>query len=466
MLYQHNQGLVLNTIKQNVLTAGDNIFINGNVISGIAQPFALIDASSLNGEFIAGTLIQQNDMVRYTGSRDDPAHTLISLADNVTNDNLASSHFTGFRGTDLDNFGTLVLVLQNNRGASANTDREFVDGVVVRYVSCAATTATLAEKIESWAQVINASNSINFTAEVLDGSLAIFLNNEQARVIVPAAKDDFNATVENVQAEARVVDLEIYLYVGPQIITATTTPLPETDPDEWYQLSNLLNPIAGPGVVNDLTSSSTFNALAANQGRVLDNIKQNNLIAGTGITIVDDTISASVGGLTVVDNLLSTSAVDALSANQGRELNIIKQAKLVAGNNVTLTDNTDNTTTVDSLQVTVIDDLAATEATAALSANQGRVLNIIKQDLLTAGTGIDITNNVISSTGAATNEATRNDILLAGGFILLVEGTVTGTRTQYTGSIAGFTSTDYFFDSADDSWYDAVTGGNRLIGFI
>ena len=62
------------------------------------------------------------------------------------------------------------------------------------------------------------------------------------------------------------------------------------------------------------------------------------------------------------------------------------------------------------------------------------------------------------------SDAVRNELLLINGFFLN-QGGVTGTRTAYTGSIGGRPSTDYWFDTADSSWYDAATGGNRLIGF-
>ena len=62
------------------------------------------------------------------------------------------------------------------------------------------------------------------------------------------------------------------------------------------------------------------------------------------------------------------------------------------------------------------------------------------------------------------SDAVRNELLLINGFFLTSGGS-TGTRTVYSGSIGGRPSTDYWFDTADSSWYDAATGGNRLIGF-
>ena len=64
--------------------------------------------------------------------------------------------------------------------------------------------------------------------------------------------------------------------------------------------------------------------------------------------------------ITVEDTLTSTSTTNALSANQGRVLETTKQDNLVAGTNVTLIDNGDDTTTINSPQVMVIDNIVST----------------------------------------------------------------------------------------------------------
>ena len=80
-------------------------------------------------------------------------------------------------------------------------------------------------------------------------------------------------------------------------------------------------------------------------------------------------------GIEVIDNLTSTSAVDALSANQGRVLNEkkLEVSNIIAGDNITL-DKNGNDITVNASQVNVVDNLTSTSATDALSANQGRIL--------------------------------------------------------------------------------------------
>ena len=80
-------------------------------------------------------------------------------------------------------------------------------------------------------------------------------------------------------------------------------------------------------------------------------------------------------GIEVIDNLTSTSAVDALSANQGRVLNEkkLEASNIIAGDNITL-DKNGNDVTINASQVNVVDNLTSTSATDALSANQGRIL--------------------------------------------------------------------------------------------
>ena len=96
------------------------------------------------------------------------------------------------------------------------------------------------------------------------------------------------------------------------------------------------------------------------------------------------------------------------------------------------------------------------------------VLNLDPDDFVSSGTSIEtgagLVGNGSADNPASLDPAVRNDILLVNGFFLTA-GTTVGTRTPYTGQIAGFDSATYWFDTADSSWHDAETGGNRLIGF-
>lgn len=86
-------------------------------------------------------------------------------------------------------------------------------------------------------------------------------------------------------------------------------------------------------------------------------------------------VSLGLGTIDVVDNLMSTSTTSALSANQGRVLNEkkLEVSNIIAGDNITL-DKNGNDVTINASQVNVVDNLTSTSATDALSANQGNVL--------------------------------------------------------------------------------------------
>lgn len=86
-------------------------------------------------------------------------------------------------------------------------------------------------------------------------------------------------------------------------------------------------------------------------------------------------VSLGLGTIDVVDNLMSTSTTSALSANQGRVLNEkkLEASNIIAGDNITL-DKNGNDVTINASQINVVDNLTSTSATDALSANQGNVL--------------------------------------------------------------------------------------------
>lgn len=89
---------------------------------------------------------------------------------------------------------------------------------------------------------------------------------------------------------------------------------------------------ASTTVIDSLTSTSTTSALSANQGKVLNDKITNKVdkVSGKGLSTNDftstyktklDGIATGANNTTVTDNLTSTSTTNALSANQGRILN-------------------------------------------------------------------------------------------------------------------------------------------------
>lgn len=129
-------------------------------------------------------------------------------------------------------------------------------------------------------------------------------------------------------------------------------------------------PLVAPEAVKD-TQGTNWQTLIDRK------LEKTNIIAGDNITLSvsgnDITINSQAGGsvVNVIDNLnQSTGGVGVLDAHQGYVLKGM----------------------IDNLP-RVIDDITSTSQTDALSANQGRVLNINKQDKLISGTNLKTINN-------------------------------------------------------------------------
>jgi len=132
-----------------------------------------------------------------------------------------------------------------------------------------------------------------------------------------------------------------------------------------------------PTVIDNLTSTSIVDALSANQGRILKNdidTHTHNEYSLTTHTHTEYLTSADI--INVTDNLTSTSIVDALSANQGRILknDIDNQISTHTHNEYSLTTHTHTEYLTSADLPTVIDNLTSTSIVDALSANQGRIL--------------------------------------------------------------------------------------------
>ena len=104
-----------------------------------------------------------------------------------------------------------------------------------------------------------------------------------------------------------------------------------------------------------------------------------------------------------------------------KDLDLKKQNKLVAGDNITLTENADNTVTITAASISS-DSYTKAETDALLNA---------KQNTLTAGTNITIdANNVISATGGTT--LTAGDGITIANDEVSVNNTIQRTLTAGT----------------------------------
>ena len=123
---------------------------------------------------------------------------------------------------------------------------------------------------------------------------------------------------------------------------------------DWHDAGSLTGGAVTP-IKDNLTSSSVYYALSANQGRILNEAKAPRTHAHPEL----------LAPASVVNNLTSTAANAPLSANQGRILNDAKAPR--------------THTHTDLLSpASVVNNLTSTAANAPLSANQGRILNDAK----------------------------------------------------------------------------------------
>ena len=155
----------------------------------------------------------------------------------------------------------------------------------------------------------------------------------------------------------------------------------------------------GDGTKNRMVIQDEINSLKTK--------KQDKLVAGSNITLTENTTDGTV---TIASTGGSGGTVDAYTKAETDEKLAKKQDKLVAGSNITLTENTaDGTVTIASTGGSggTVDAYTKAESDAKYAlktdhdtlAGEVTTLTTNKQDKLTAGTGITIDGNTISATG-------------------------------------------------------------------
>ncbi|MBJ6367687.1 collagen-like domain-containing protein [Snuella sedimenti] len=186
-------------------------------------------------------------------------------------------------------------------------------------------------------------------------------------------------------------------------------------------------------ITNNLTSTSTTEALSAAQGKVLKDL-------------VDTKVNT-----TIINDLTTGGTTDALSAEQGKTLENSKAAKanvLELDNTNAFTPDTDYEPAtkkyVDDSNTTIINDLTTGGTTDALSAEQGKTLQDSKLDKTLTNTNLLVGN----SSNVATSVALSGDATLANdGTLTITDNAINGTDISLTGETAGdmayFNGTDW-----------------------
>ena len=186
-------------------------------------------------------------------------------------------------------------------------------------------------------------------------------------------------------------------------------------------------------ITNNLTSTSTTEALSAAQGKVLKDL-------------VDTKVNTAI-----INDLTTGGTTDALSAEQGKTLENSKAAKanvLELDNTNAFTPDTDYEPAtkkyVDDSNTTIINDLTTGGTTDALSAEQGKTLQDSKLDKTLTNTNLLVGN----SSNVATSVALSGDATLANdGTLTITDNAIDGTDISLTGETAGdmayFNGTDW-----------------------
>ena len=391
-----NQGRILDINKQDISTLQSDIeALNFNTLTVVDAPVNLTDA--VNKEYVDNL-------------------TPVTVVDNLTSTS-ATDALSANQGRVLNvtkqNISTLQTSIQ-----SLNFDSLTV-------INAPTNTNDVANK----AYVDSNSNPIAVIDNLTSTSASDALSANQGRILNNIKQD-----ISTLQSAIEPISFNS--------LTVLNVPTSATDVANKDYVDNSSGGIT---VIDNLTSTSSTDALSANQGRILNINKQDISTLQSDIedlnfstlTVVDTPVNFSdatnkayvdsvANPITVVDNLTSLSATDALSANQGRVLNENKQeistlqtdiealsfSGLIVVDNPTNADDVTNKAYVDANDVTVINNLISTDVTAALSANQGRILNENKQEISTLQTDIEALNfdslSVINSPVNPTDVTNKN----------------------------------------------------------
>ena len=165
---------------------------------------------------------------------------------------------------------------------------------------------------------------------------------------------------------------------------------------KWSEL-----PFCTAEVINDLITGGTDKALSAEQGKVLKGLVDEKA-STTDLTTLETSLTQIINNNTVdvIDSLTSTEQKKALSANQGKVLKGLIDGKASTTDLTTLEKNI--TQIINNNTVDVVDNLTSTEQKKALSANQGKVL----KDLVDAKADKTTVNNLETSLTKIINGST------------------------------------------------------------
>jgi prefoldin subunit 5 len=253
---------------------------------------------------------------------------------------------------------------------------------------------TLASEIDAIASSITAlNNKVAFVDNLTSTNASLALSANQGRVLkglidsITSDITNINQAINNITtgggsggsgSSINVIDnltstsaLDALSAKQGKILKDALEAFISTTTTNLNNITTSINNISSsmPGITDNLTSTSTTDALSAKQGKVLKDL-------------IDSIGSGSTTNINVIDNLTSDSATDALSAKQGKELdNKIPQ---------------------------IVNALDSSETTKALSAKQGKVLKDNLDNLSTSVTSLQTNLSNLSQSVGSMNTSINN----------------------------------------------------------
>lgn len=243
----------------------------------------------------------------------------------------------------------------------------------------------------------------------LESNTEILLNN----LIQELAKNDTNITVGSQQVGAdRITIPELNAILN--VYLERTPAAGDTDQREKYQFKDLITAIQGIGG----GGGSSFNGEIKNAAGTSLGVS----LGGAGSSSANPLYISGGSNITVDSGLSSSSSNPVMNSVITNALSG-KQDTLVAGSGITISGNEISATGGGGGGVTVDSTLSTTSANPVMNRVIAQALTQ-KQNNLTAGTGISIVNDVISATGGGGTDVS--------GIVSALKSTSGVTDTVYT----------------------------------
>ena len=431
------QGKELNDTKLNKTLTDANILIGDGTNTATAQTISG-DATLAND----GVLSISNGAVTTAKLANDAVDTAKILNGTITNLDLTASLQSDLSNSEQT---TNKNVAGGYPGLDVNSkiDASYLPSLTTNNVYTAGSqTAQDGLAPVTGDVVIRTDTSINYIydgsgwLELSPGATSVTTVNGKTGVVVLNKTDLTLGNVDNTSDADKPISIAVGFELAEKALKTNVLELDNTTAftptaDNQPATKKYVDDNASITVIEDvLTSTDATTALSANQGRELENSKA----AKTNVLELDNTVAfdptsdyepatkkyVDDNSTTIVDDLTTGGTTEALSAEQGKELNDTKLNKTLTDANILIGDGTNTAT-------------AQTISGDATLANDG-VLFISNGAVTTAKLG----DNAVDGTKISLSSETTGDVMYYNGtdWIRLAKGTAGQLLQMNTGATA------------------------------